>query len=189
MMSGLYPVVLKLEGKRCLVVGSGYEADEKARALESAGASVTRKQAYEPGDLAGYFLVIASTGETETEQIWREANDRGTLCNSVDDAPHCNFILPAVHRRGDLIVAVSSSGKSPALATRVRDRIAGELGPEYSVLLDMLGELRATVRERFERFEDRKRIYARMVDSGALELLQGGDRESARAVLLRAMEE
>ena len=98
-MSGLYPAVLKLEGKRCLVVGNGYGADEKAHGLAAAGALVTRKPDYRPGDLAGYFLVIASTGDPAvTEQIWREAEERGVLCNAVDDAPHCNFILPAIHR-------------------------------------------------------------------------------------------
>lgn len=188
-MSGLYPVLLKLEGKRCLVVGNGYGAEERVQGLAAAGALVTRKPGYQPGDVGGYFLVIAATEDRAVrEKIWREAEERGALSNAVDDAPHSNFLLPAVHRTGDLIVAVSSSGKSPALATRIRDRIASELGPDYGALLDLLGELRPAVMARFERFDERRRVYLRMVDSEALGLLRQGDTGAARAALLQAIE-
>lgn len=188
-MSGLYPVLLKLEGKRCLVIGNAWGADEKARGLETAGALVTRKPDYRPGDLAGYFLAVAATGDrTLNQRIWQEAEQQGLLFNAVDDPQHCNFVLPAVHRQGDLIVAVSSSGKSPALAVRLRDRFASELGPEHAALLDLLGELRGAVAARFHEFEDRKRAYLRMLDSPALDLLRNGNAAAARAALAAALE-
>ena len=165
-MSYYYPVLLRLEGKLCLVIGDAYGAEEKARGLREAGAIVTRQPGYSEGDLAAYALVVAATGDPSLNQrIGAEAASRNILFNAVDDPAHCNFILPAVHRQGDLVVAVSSSGKSPAVATRLRDRFAAQVGPEYATLLDILDEMRPRVAARISDFEVRRRFWYQLVDT------------------------
>ncbi len=184
-----YHVVLKLEGARCLVIGSMFGA-EKTAGLERAGAVVVRRDSYAPGDLEGFFLVIAAGGDhAQNARVWEEASSRGMLCNAADDPANSNFILPAVHRQGDLTFAVSTAGKSPALAARLRDKFAAALGPEYAALLDLLGDLRPRMAQRFANFRDRKPVYDRMIDSPALDLLRRGDTAGAREALEKALEE
>lgn len=140
-----YPVALDLTGRRCVVVGQGPMAEEKARGLLDAGASVTviAPSAYRAGDLAGAFLVIVATGDPVlNRQVFAEAEAARVLCNAVDDIDHCHFSAPSLLRRGDLVVAISTGGRSPALAKRLRVELAEQLGPELGVLTDVLGELR-----------------------------------------------
>lgn len=209
-MSALYPVLLKLEGKRCVVIGGGWETEQRVRGLAEAGADVTLiapaapeesarlaregrirwvAREYEAGDLEGAFLAIACRGDrSRNAEIWSEAEARGIPCNATDDSPHCTVIFPAIHRQGGLVVAVSSSGKSPALASRIRDRIAGDLGPEYAEFLELLGQLRPEIRARFPDFERRREAWYRLVDSEALGHIKAGRREDAEAALRGVLE-
>jgi siroheme synthase-like protein len=204
-MSVYFPVLLDLEGKRCVVVGGGWGTVERVRSLLDAGAEVTlisptafqeveqlasdgriqwHAREYQPGDLDAAFLAIACPSDrARNAEIWAEAEARGIPVNAVDDPPHCSFIFPAIHRQGDLVVAVSSGGKSPALASRLRDRIARELGPGYGQFLHLLGQLRPEVTERFPGFERRREIWYSLVDSRALDLLDAGEPEAALAEL------
>ena len=141
-----YPVTLDLTGRRCVVIGQGPLAEEKVRGLLEAGASVAviAPAAYRRGDLAGAFLVIAASGDPAVNRaVFDEAQAERVLCNAVDDIGHCHFAAPSVLRRGDLVVAVSTGGRSPALAKRLRSELAERIGPEYGVLTRLLGELRA----------------------------------------------
>ena len=184
-----YPVVLGLEGKPCLVIGGAFGAVEKVRGLEEAGAVVTRKPDYQAGDLERFYLVIAATGDSEMNgRIAAEAERRGILFNAVDDPPHCAFILPAIHRQGDLTVAFSTGGKCPAVAVRLRDRVAREIGPEYERLVEMLGELRQEIAARIPDFEERRRLWYRLADSEALDLLRDGAAGQAQGVLRELVE-
>jgi siroheme synthase-like protein len=179
-----YPVCLKLTGRRCLVVGSGAEAGSKIRGLRAAGAVVESSLDYEDGCLEGFYLVIAALeGRELNARIAEEAERRGILFNAADDPEHCAFILPAIHRQGDLTVAVSSGGKSPAVARRLRDWIAREAGPEYSKLLRLLGELRPEVAARYPDFEERRQVWASIAQSGALDLFRQGQAEAAQALV------
>jgi siroheme synthase-like protein len=204
-VSVFYPVLLKLEGKRCVVIGGGTETEQRVQGLLEAGAQVTLiapaaspeiaqlasvgriqwiAREYRAGDLTGAFLAVACPADrSRNAEIWAEAEARGIPSNATDDGPHCTFIFPAIHRQGDLVVAVSSGGKSPALASRIRDRIAGDLGPEVAEFLDLLGQLRPEVTARFPSFERRREIWYRLVDSEALHELQAGRREDALAAL------
>ncbi|HWR17968.1 MAG TPA: bifunctional precorrin-2 dehydrogenase/sirohydrochlorin ferrochelatase [Terriglobales bacterium] len=199
-MSFSFPVMLDLEGKRCLVIGTGFGAQQKFEGLLRASAEVTlisseapewldRSQAahvardYQHGDLSGFFLVIATLGHEKNHAIWLEAEERGVLFNAVDDPQHCNFTYPAIHQQGDLLIAVSSNGKSPALASRVRDQIAEFVGPEYGRLLEIVGGMRRRIAEQFPAFDERKRVWYRLVDSQARERLRNGDEQGAREVL------
>lgn len=204
-MSAYYPVLLKLDGKRCVVVGGGHETTERVRALMEAGADVTLiaaegealpagvswvRRDYAPGDLEGAFLVVACPADRSVnERIFAEAEARGIPVNCVDDTVHCSFIFPAVYRQGALVVAVSSSGKSPAVASQIRDRIAGEYGPEYGELLELLGALRAEVIRRVPDFEKRRELWRRMAASDAVAMLKQGRRGEAEAALRALLEE
>jgi len=188
-MSFRYPVVLDLDGRHCLVIGAAYGAEEKVRGLEEAGAVVTRRTDFMDGDLGGFFLVIAATGDAQKNgRIAAEAGRRGILFNAVDDPPNCGFILPAIHRQGDLTVAISTGGRCPAVAVRLRDRIAREIGPEYERLVKMLGELRREIATRVPDFEERRRLWYRLADSEALALLRDGAAEQAQGVLRELVE-
>lgn len=209
-MSAFYPVLLKLEGKRCVVVGGGAETGQRVLGLIEAGGEVTLiapvaseetarlaregrirwlAREYQPGDLDSAFLVIACLSDrSRNAEIWAEAEARGIPFNATDDSPHCTFIFPAIHRQGDLVVAVSSSGKSPALASRIRDRIARDLGPEYAEFLELLGQLRPEIAERFPAFERRREVWYRLADSEAIVQLKAGKREDALAALRNVLD-
>ncbi len=160
-----YPVALELTGRRCVVTGGGTEAERKARALLEAEADVVviaptvtdglgdlvRRgelthipRPYERGDLAGAFLVIAADGDHAIRaEVFAEAEAERVLCNAVDDVEHCHFAVPSIVRRGELLVAISTGGRAPALAKRLRRRLTAELGWEWEALVDVLGEVRA----------------------------------------------
>jgi len=145
---------------------------------------VEHRDQYEEGCLAGFTLAIAVTGNRELNaRIAAEAERRGVLFNAADDPARCGFILPAIHRQGDLTVAVSTGGKCPAVAVRLRNRIASEAGPEYARLLEVLGGLRPEVARRFPDFEVRRELWKRLAASDALRLLrEGRPDEAARHV-------
>jgi siroheme synthase-like protein len=176
-----YMACLDLEGRRCLVVGGGAVGLEKAAGLAACGARVTvvspeldegfreldvdwRRGSYRPADLSGTFLVVAATSDRETnERVSRDAEGRGMLCNVADVPELCNFILPAVHREGPIAVAVSTGGASPALAKRLRSRIAELVGPEHAELAEELRALRPEVKERFPTYEERRDYFEELV--------------------------
>lgn len=142
----MLPIILDLRGRKALVVGGGRIAYRKALSLAEEGAHVTVvspdfvddfstmpnstliQRTFEPGDTHGFQLVITATGNHEVDQmIYDEANARGTWVNSADDPDRCSFYLAATHRDGNVIVAVSTEGKSPALASHLRNTIAEQL--------------------------------------------------------------
>ena len=160
----MFPIFLKLEGRRCLVVGAGKIAMGKIRGLLQAGASVEvvapwavpqieewfgqgllnwKARNFEPSDLDNVSLVIAATPLREVNsQIFREARLRNVLCNSVDDPENCDFYYGAIVQRGDLQIAISTNGRSPALAQRLRQELEEQFGPEYETWLQELGVAR-----------------------------------------------
>jgi len=163
-MSILFPMFVKLAGRRCLVVGGGPVAEVKVEGLLASEAAVVviapevtekiaawaRKQRltrhareFQPSDLDGSFLVIAATGvDAVNESVFREADARGILCNAVDEPERCHFYYPAVVRRGPLQIAISTGGLSPSLASRLRQELEEQFGPEYERWIEELGALR-----------------------------------------------
>lgn len=115
------------------------------------------------------------------QRIFRDALRRRIPVNVVDDPEHCTFIAPAVLRRSDLTVAISTGGKAPALAVRLREELEARLGPEYGRFLELAGELRPRLAEIYPDFETRRSLWYRLVDSEVLQLLRQGDEEGARA--------
>jgi siroheme synthase-like protein len=103
--------------------------------------------------------------------------------NVVDDTPRCNFIAPSILRKGDLTIAISTSGKAPALAVRLKERLQRELGPEYERFLELAGELREPLARHIPDFETRKSIWYELVDSEILDFLARGDEAAAREII------
>lgn len=164
-MPALFPMFLKLEAQPCVVVGAGRIAEQKIGALLASGARVRVvapqatesiqalaaagrlswiERRFEPSDLDVSLLAVAATGDRSVnEEVFRAAGSRHVLCNAVDEPEHCDFYCPAVVRRGDLQIAISTSGHSPALAQRLRMELEALIGPEYEDLLRWLGRARS----------------------------------------------
>lgn len=183
-MSEGYPVVLRLAGKRCVVFGTGHEAEQKAAGLRAAGASVARAAAYDEALLDGAFLVVAAGPDRkDNARIFAACEQRSILVDCLDDPPHCRFTYPSVHRQGGLLIAVSTSGSCPALAVRLRERLEREYGGEYARFLELCRDLRGRLAARFPDFAVRKAVWYRIVDSPALALLRQGRDQDARAAV------
>jgi len=166
-MERLFPLFLKLKGRKCLVVGAGAIGQSKIASLLDAGAGVKvvapratakiqewsrkgkihwRKREFHDADLANCFLVVAATSSSKLhKKIFRLAKRRGVLCNVVDVPKLCDFYYPAVVRRGSLQVAVSTGGESPALAQRLRKELEAQFGPEYGDWVAELGKVRQRI--------------------------------------------
>ncbi|MGH9040584.1 MAG: precorrin-2 dehydrogenase/sirohydrochlorin ferrochelatase family protein [Acidimicrobiia bacterium] len=186
-----YPVSLELTGRRCVVVGQGPLAEEKVGGLLDAGANVTviAPTTYRRGDLAGAFLVIAATGDPALNRaIFAEAEAERVLCNAVDDIDHCHFAAPSILRRGDLKVAISTGGRAPALAKRLRSQLSEQIGPEHGVLTDLLAELRTeliTTRQvDFATWADR---WSEALDADLTGLIRDGRVEEAKEIVRRTV--
>jgi siroheme synthase-like protein len=176
-----YMACLDLEGRRCLVVGGGAVGLEKASGLLDCGALVTVvapdideelrglpaelvEREYEQADLDGRFLVVAATSDNAVNRrVFADAETRGLLCNVADVPELCSFILPAVHRRGPLAIAVSTGGASPALAQRIREELAARYGDEHVELARLLRALRPWAKGRFATYEERRDFFQDLV--------------------------
>lgn len=175
-MAFSYPVALELQGRRCVVVGPAAAVEGKVGGLLAAGAEVVVvapdpgpglerlaaegrlhliRRPYAPGDLTGAFLaLVAGCDRATTAAVFAEAETGRVLLNAMDDTEHCHFALPAVLRRGDLVLTISTGGRAPALAKRLRLELAEQFGPEWGRLVELLGTVREEV------------IGARQVDFG-----------------------
>lgn len=179
-MAQHYPVFLDLRGRSCLVVGEGALAEEKVRGLLDAGAEVRQATGFTPGDLTGIALAIVCAQPAEVvAAVWAEAREKGVLVNTVDDVAHCDFIAPSVMRRGDLSIAISTAGRAPVLAVRLRQKLEREIGEEHARFLALAGSVRAAVAARRPDFAERRELWYRLVDSDVFDLLRQGDEEGA----------
>jgi precorrin-2 dehydrogenase/sirohydrochlorin ferrochelatase len=162
-----FPVFLNLQQKACVVIGGGGVATRKVQNLLKAGARVTvfspqvtgllqrlhekgkiaiRARSFRRGDLDKAHLIFAATDSRQTnEKVFREASVLRILVNVVDDPEHCSFIVPSILSRGDILLAISTGGQSPALAKALRKKLQKEIGPEYTLLLKILGAVRKNV--------------------------------------------
>jgi precorrin-2 dehydrogenase/sirohydrochlorin ferrochelatase len=196
-----YPLLLDLEGRAVLVVGGGLVAERKVESLIEAGASVTvvapkvtpaldglsdsksiriRKRRFEENDLEGALLVITATDDARVqEQVAEEARKRNVLVNTVDQPRLCDFIVPAVVRRGDVLLAISTSGKSPALAAALRAKVEKVITEDTARAARLLGEIRSEVHTRFPDPGRRKKVFEQIVDSGILDWISEYDDATA----------
>jgi siroheme synthase-like protein len=200
---GGYPVNLLVSGRRCVVVGAGRIAARKIEALVDAGAEVhviatelgsevrewrdagrvtADERAFAPEDLDGAWLATTATSEPAVNQAVFDAGEaRRVWVNSADDPERCSFTLMSVIRQGDLVVTIGTGGRSPALAAWLKDRLTGELGPEYAVACDLLSEAREAVRATGRTSETVD--WRRALDSGMVELIRAGRTAEAKELL------
>jgi precorrin-2 dehydrogenase/sirohydrochlorin ferrochelatase len=182
---------MKLEGRPCLVVGAGTIGEPKISSLIAAGASTRvialnataavaewaragsitwERRAFEFADLDVVFMVIAATNSRELNAaIFNAARQRNILCNVVDDPEYCDFYYPAVVRRGDLQLAISTNGQSPALAQRIRRELEIQFGPEYGEWLEQLGKIRQQLFASRMNPEERRQLLHELASSAAFE--------------------
>ncbi len=177
----LFPIFLKMTGRPCLVIGAGNLAESKIQSLRAAEASVTviapyaspaieemaasgevqwHARKYQPGDVAqDAFLVVTATDVPEVNRaVYLEATSKSILCNAVDDPPYCDFYFPSIVKRGDLQIAISTAGASPALAQRLRKEINAALPLDIGAWLGELGNLRREVLQLEPLNEARKQL-------------------------------
>jgi precorrin-2 dehydrogenase/sirohydrochlorin ferrochelatase len=183
-----YPVLLELRGRRAIVVGALAEAEGKVAALREAGADVRvlDEGAWAPEDLDGAFLCVASSDDpTERDAIARAARSRGVLVNVMDDVPNCDFAAPAVVRRGDLVLAIGTGGRSPAIARKLREDLERRFGDEWAEILDVVARVREETRSVLPGLAARARGWRRALDlEEATELVRAGRGDELRRRLL-----
>jgi precorrin-2 dehydrogenase/sirohydrochlorin ferrochelatase len=189
-----YPVNLDIKGRQCLVVGGGRVGSRKVDTLVQCGAVVTvvsaevsptvkqladekaillKQRAYRASDVEGMFLVIGATdNETLNRQINADAERLNLLCNIADRPEICNFILPAIVRRGSFVMAISTAGKSPAFAKHVRKRLETQFGPEYGVVLELMGAIRSKLLAGAHEPEVHKPLFEQLIDGDLVALIK-----------------
>ena len=204
-MKKYYPVNLDITNRRCVIIGGGDVAERKAERLIECGAQVTivsplltplleeRKKArqivhvdrdYEEKTLHGAFMVIGATDRNEINaQISQDALSLGILVNNLDDPDKCNFILPSLVQQGDLSIAISTGGKSPALAKKLREDMQQQYGPEYQVLLRIMGSLRKKVLTQSYAPQDNKALFVDLVHSDILQAIRDGNRDLVNKII------
>ena len=192
-----YPICLDLAERPCVVVGGGRVAERKVSGLLSCSAQVTVispeltdellqrhsegsirwiKREFCPGDLEQAFLVIAATDDEETQkQVYEEAAKHNRLLNVADVPRRCNFILPATLRQGDLTISVSTAGKSPALAGKLRMELEKRFGKEYRVLVDILGAIRPVILASGLSQSDNEQLFKQLLHDDMAGWIRTGD--------------
>ena len=190
-----------LQSRQTVVIGGGVVAAQKINGLLAAEAHVKVispllvselqslvgqkkighiQRIYRYGDLQGAYLAIAATDDmTVNHAVWTEAQQRGCLVNVVDDPEHSTFILPAIVQRGEMSIAISTGGGSPALARRLRERIEKIIGPEYDILTEIMAELRPELKTSFPTGKARLEAALRVVDSDILNVILNQGKEAA----------
>ena len=208
---GYFPVFLDLRGRPCVVIGEDAEAQRKTAALVEAGARVTvicpdmadgfvemasrgeitlHTRPYREGDLAGAFLAIAATTHDRpmSEAVHREALQERVLLNVVDVTEFCTWIYPSLVRRGDATIAISTNGRSPAMASFLRREVDRALPEEYEMLVDVLAEVRMELRSGGR--QPPSQLWQDALDDGTVRgLVRSGDREALRVRLTEILME
>ncbi len=206
-----YPAYLDIQNRNCLVVGGGTVGTRKVATLLDCGANVTvispiasqklqdfatsgrmklKQRPYETSDLDGMFLVIGATDdEGLNRQISRDADHLNTLCNIADRPEICNFILPSIVQRDDLVIAISTSGKSPALAKKLRKTLECQFGEEYGVLLNLMGAIRKKLLSQSHQPEAHKHLFEQLIAADLIAMIQKGKTAEIDALLIEVLGE
>ena len=201
-----YPVHLDINNRNCLVVGGGGVGTRKVKTLLDCGARVTvvspevsqqlrelaasgdiilEERSYQSEDLNAVFLVIGATDDEKlNQQISSDADRFNTLCNIADRPEVCNFILPSIVHRDDLVITISTSGKSPALAKKLRQALENQFGEEYGTLLHLLGAIRKKLLQQAHEPEAHKPLFEQLINSDLSVMIQAGKTEEIDALLL-----
>ena len=200
-----YPVSLDIKNRKCLVVGGGGVGTRKVVTLLDCGAKVTvvspdvrgklleladsgliilEKRPYLEADLDGMFLVIGTTDDEKlNRQISIDAEKLNMLCNIADRPKVCNFILPSIVNRGDLTISISTSGKSPALAKKLRIELEEQFGNEYAEILLLMGAIREKLLSKKHEPEAHKQLFEKLISRGLLDIIRGNRKDEIDSLL------
>ncbi|MCP4628488.1 MAG: bifunctional precorrin-2 dehydrogenase/sirohydrochlorin ferrochelatase [bacterium] len=206
-----YPINLDIQNRNCLVVGGGGVGTRKVMTLLKCGAKVTvvspviseslqdleksasltlKARPYRTADLEGMFLVIGATdNEPLNRQISSDAESRNTLCNIADRPAVCNFILPSIVQRDDLVITISTSGKSPALAKKLRKTLESQFGEEYGDFLELLGAIRKKLLSQAHEPEVHKPLFEQLINSDLIAMIQEDKIKDIDALLFKILDE
>lgn len=204
-----YPVCLDVKNRHCLVVGGGRVGTRKVKTLLDCGAKVTvispettdtldrlaaldaivlKRRSYRSSDMDDVFLVIGATNvEALNHRIHQDAEQRQRLCNIADQPLRCNFILPSIIQQGDLMIAISTSGRSPAFAKHLRCQLQDQFGPEYGRLLDLMGAVREKLLAADHAPEAHKPLFEKLIESGLLEMIKSDDHQAVDSLLAEVL--
>ncbi|MDD4170748.1 MAG: bifunctional precorrin-2 dehydrogenase/sirohydrochlorin ferrochelatase [Syntrophomonas sp.] len=208
-MSHLYPIYLNLDSKRCLVIGGGKVAERKVATLLEYEADVIlvspevtpmiddwaahnliiwRRGVFQPQDLDNIFLVFIATGDNNVNKsITTLCRQKGILVNAVDDPPNCDFYVPSILRRNSLCIAISTEGKSPLLAAKLRRELESIVPAEYGEWVEILGRLREDIKKSHLDINERQKLFETLVYSDILELLKEGRKEKIEERIAQCM--
>ncbi len=199
-----YPIFLDIKNKNCLVAGGGNVGVRKAVTLEKCGANVTvissrfsskidnlkttsiifKTKEYEKKDVKGMFFVFAATDNAGLNQeIKDDAAKLDILCNIADSPDESDFILPSIVNRGDLILAISTSGSSPAMAKKIRQELEDSFGPEYALFLTLMGNIRKELLLSDHAPDVHKQIFHTLIDKGILQLIKENSEKTIDSIL------
>jgi len=206
-----YPVSLDIKNRKCLVVGGGSVGTRKVKTLLECGAKVTvvspgvsgqllelannglivlEKRPYREADLDGMFLVIGTTDDEElNRQISIDAEKLNMLCNIADSPEVCNFILPSIVNRGDLTISISTSGKSPALAKKLRIELEEKFGNEYAEFLRLMGAIRKKLLSQKHEPEPHKHLFEQLISRSLLDMIRGNRKDEIDSLLCEVLGE
>jgi precorrin-2 dehydrogenase/sirohydrochlorin ferrochelatase len=206
-----YPINLDIQNRNVLVVGGGGVGTRKVKTLLDCGARVTvvslevsrqlqdlatsgeiklEDRSYQSNDLSGMFLVIGATNDEKlNRQISNDAERLNTLCNIADHPEVCNFILPSIVHRDDLVITISTSGKSPALAKKLRKTLENHYGEEYGTLLRLMGAIRKKLLQQAHEPEAHKPLFEQLINSDLIGMIQEEKIEEIDALLFEILGE
>jgi precorrin-2 dehydrogenase/sirohydrochlorin ferrochelatase len=207
----LYPLFLNLKGKPCVVIGGGKVAERKVLSLIDTGARVLvispkltplltsllskrrishRSRTYEKGDLEGVCLAVSATNSKRiNEAVSNEARERRVFLNVVDIPRLCDFYVPAVLEQGDLLIAISTSGKSPALAKKIRKELEKQYGWEYGPFLELMGAIRLRLLTKSHDKPYNKKLLSKIISSNILYYLKEGKEDEINGILQEVLDD
>jgi precorrin-2 dehydrogenase/sirohydrochlorin ferrochelatase len=200
-----YPVFIAIEKRNCVVIGGGEVAERKVERLLACKANVMVvarnltsyleslvnngtichiQDEYEDTHIEGAFIVIGATDSDDVhKRIYRDTREKGILVNIVDDPEKCDFIVPSVMQQGDLSIAISTGGKSPALARTLREELETQYGHEYKILLDIMGGLRSKVIAQGRPSDDNKKLFESVLRSDILDHIREKNWDKVRKIV------
>ncbi len=200
-----YPVYIDISKRKCVVAGGGDVAERKVERLLECGARVVvigneltpnleamkneEKISHIPDNykndyIEGALLVIGATDRDEiNERIYRDSRERGILVNIVDDPAKCDFIVPSVFQQGDLSIAISTGGKSPALARNLREELEQRYGHEYRILLNIMGDIREKIISRGEPSDENRKLFESVLNSDILQHIREKNWDKVRKII------
>ena len=206
-----YPVNLDIKDRKCLVIGGGDVGTRKVMTLLECMASVTVvspeasekilklagsdmitliKRSYVESDLEGMFLVICATDDEKlNRQVSRDAEKLNMLCNIADRPEACNFILPSLVKRGDLVISISTSGKSPAYAKKLRKDLEKQYGEEYGIFINMMGAIRKRLLSQHHEPEAHKHIFENLLEKDIVDMIRKNETDKINSVLFNVLGE